>query len=403
MRTRTGLFAVAALAALVVGCGVADESDDEVFGTGGAVGTGGAGGSTGGTGGVGGAEAGPDGTAGTGGTDASAGGSDSGTGGAGGTDAGPDGTVDGADGTSGTGGATGGTGGTGGIVPPVDACEGKTPQMPLPYAVETNFKYANNITPMAQINVLRWVNVGNPDCDMVFSDSGLPAPPPEFNPPPAEAGADDGGSPDAPDDVEASVDDGAAEAAADDAEASTDDGAAEASADDGATSDASGDASQLPDATTGDGGAPACWGFYYNPDNCANLVADGSTGAPLWQCWGGVIYGVAPPNTTPAPDGICIAAGATGIEFWARASRDGARIKFGSTREGLDLTEFWLNITTTWTKYTIGVAPDYRTPAAGFGVSNGFSVVVEPADHVGGTYIFVKDMKWVGPAANDGG
>jgi hypothetical protein len=28
------------------------------------------------------------------------------------------------------------------------------------------------------------------------------------------------------------------------------------------------------------------------------------------------------------------------------------------------------------------------------GVWNGFSIVVEPADHLGGTYIFVSDVVW---------
>ena len=100
----------------------------------------------------------------------------------------------------------------------------------------------------------------------------------------------------------------------------------------------------------------------------------------------------------PAIKGVCIEQGATVIEFWARSSRDGARIKFGSIRPGVDTTEYWLNITTAWAKYTIAIptAESYDTsstdPAGG--VWNGFSVVTEPGDHAGGSYILVKDVVW---------
>jgi hypothetical protein len=410
MRMRTALISMAAAAALLAGCGSGDETGGAppaaaggTAGTGGAGGSlGGAGGSVGGTGGAGGS---------VGGSGGSVGGAGGSVGGSAGAEAGPDvaeaGPDDaeaaaGAGGTSGAGGA-GGAAGT----PFVDSCEGILdgsvipPQKPLPYAVATDFKYPVNISPMdttvGGINVLRWVNLGNPDCDMAFSDSSLPAPPPEFNVP-VEAGTDGGGVPEAADDA------GEAAADADDATADADDAAADAAADVGvdAVADVSVDAiaDATADATADAVAAPACWGFYYNPDNCANSSDVDSGAAPLWKCYAGVIYAAAP--SLAAAPGICIAAGATGIEFWARASREGAVVKFGSTREGLGLTEFWLTLTTTWTKYTIGVAPDYRTPGVGYGVSNGFSVVVQPADHVGGTYIFVKDMKWVG-AANDGG
>jgi hypothetical protein len=403
MRMRTALISMAAAAALLAGCGSGDETGGAppaaaggTAGTGGAGGSlGGAGGSVGGTGGAGGS---------VGGSGGSVGGAGGSVGGAAGAEAGPDvaeAGPDDAEAAAGAGG-TSGAGGAGGT-PFVDSCDGILdgsvipPQKPLPYAVATDFKYVNNITPMTQINVLRWVNLGSPDCDMAFSDSSLPAPPPEFTTPPAEAGADDGAVEAA--DAAADADDAAADA--DDATADADDAAADAAADVSADAVADVSADAIADATADAAANPACWGFYYNPDNCANSSYVDSGAAPLWQCWGGVMYSLAPAGTTPA-SGVCIAAGATGIEFWARASRDGARIKFGSTREGLGLTEFWLNITTTWTKYTIDVAPDYRTPGVGYGVSNGFSAVVEPADHVGGTYIFVKDMKWVA-AANDGG
>jgi hypothetical protein len=392
MRTRTAFFALAALAACVVGCGSSDDTVEPTAGSGGAGGTTEAG--LGGTGGVGGTEAGPDVVAGTGGTGGT---TEAGPGGTGGVEAGPD-VLDETAGTS-------GTGGTGGVVPPVDPCLGQTPQRPLPYAVATDFSDPHNITQMggtSGINVLRWLTLPTPDCNMAFSDSGPPAPPAGFiSAPAAEAGADDGSLSEAA--VEASPDDGAV------GEASADDGAAEAAAEAGSAGDAAdagADVSPVKDAAPGDGGVPACWGFYYNPDDCATFVNDGGQlgtggGTPaLWECWAGVIFQPPAAAADAAAPGICIADGATTIEFWARASRDQARVKFGSTTSGEGTYETWLNITTSWTKYSIQVMPGYRSATAGsYGVTNGFSVVVEPADHVGGTYIYVKDMTRVTAAA----
>jgi hypothetical protein len=402
MRTKTAIFALAALAACVVGCGSSDDSAPAA----GAAGTGGTGG---GAGGVAGADAGPDGVVDT---DATDDGVDTGAGG-------DDGGSDAAD-------ETAGAGGTGGI-PIVDLCDGVTPQRPLPYNIAQDFTYPNNITPMNSVtgvNVTRWVRLANPDCDMTFSDSG-PAPvPPEFTAAQAAAAAlaaatDEGGLSDAAE--AAATDDGAAEAS---------DGAAEGSADalaDVVAGDVSLDASPVSDAARGDapvdGASPACWGFYYYPDDCTNLVNDGGAGtAVAWQCWGGAIFEAYPPGggadaggiegggTDPANlPGICIETGATNIEFWARASREPATVKFGSTRAGVGTTEEYLRISTTWQKYSISVPFDYRfNSSLVYGVFNGFSVVVEPSEHVGGSYIFVRDVTWVNvppppPATADGG
>ena len=96
--------------------------------------------------------------------------------------------------------------------------------------------------------------------------------------------------------------------------------------------------------------------------------------------------------------GICIELGATGVEFWARANRDQARIKFGSIREGVGQTEILTNVTTQWAKYTVAIPanePYNERASTSGGVWNGFSVVVEPGDHAGGTTIEVKDIVWV--------
>jgi hypothetical protein len=134
-----------------------------------------------------------------------------------------------------------------------------------------------------------------------------------------------------------------------------------------------------------------CLVIRYDPDDCNATFAAASTAS----CWAAVIL-------TPSPrgsngPGICIAPGATAVHFKARASRDGARVKFGSIREGLDSTEFYLNVTTKWVDYTVSIPTgedyDHESPAGG--VWDGFSIVVEPQDHVGGTYVFVSDVVWV--------
>jgi hypothetical protein len=124
------------------------------------------------------------------------------------------------------------------------------------------------------------------------------------------------------------------------------------------------------------------------------LVDAGLAANPGVTCWAGVIF-TATPAGISAP-GICIAPGATAVHFKARASREGARVKFGSIREGLATTEFYILLTTTWTDYTVSIpaGEDYDGESPSGGVWNGFSVVAEPADHVGGTYIFVSDVVW---------
>jgi hypothetical protein len=132
----------------------------------------------------------------------------------------------------------------------------------------------------------------------------------------------------------------------------------------------------------------ACYEFIYDPDFCLGATPD--------LCWAGAIF-EPPPAFGPSGPGICIEDGATMIEFWARSSRDGARVKFGSIRPGLGSTEFFINLTTTWTRYTVAipVGEPYNTSALAGGVWNGFSVVAEPQDHAGGSYILVRDIRWL--------
>jgi hypothetical protein len=115
----------------------------------------------------------------------------------------------------------------------------------------------------------------------------------------------------------------------------------------------------MGDAGSGDGGVvvPECWIFDYP-------AAD----------WGGVIFQsnalIGAANTG---DGICIEEGATRITFMARSDRDGARIKFGSIREGLTTTEHWINITTEWAEYEAAIPRK-----ASFGNSRlGFTSLIE--------------------------
>lgn len=93
------------------------------------------------------------------------------------------------------------------------------------------------------------------------------------------------------------------------------------------------------------------------------------------------------------------------VEFWARASKNNVPVKFGSIGEGsnigADSTEFFLNITTTWTRYTVAIPAKFQdgsydnTAGDGQGVWNAFSAVVEPTAYAGGAYIEVKDIHWV--------
>jgi len=180
-----------------------------------------------------------------------------------------------------------------------------------------------------------------------------------------------------------------------DPDAGDDGGFSDAAADapvDAPTSDAPASDGASTDVAVNDGGAdagpplPACYEFAYDPDGC--------TGA----CWAGVVFEVTDVQGPSADTkGVCIQTGAMNVEFWARSSKAGARVKFGSIGEGMAVTEFYLNITTTWTRYTVAIpAMDYDTTAGDMqGVWNAFSVVVEQADYAGGGYIEVKDIHWI--------
>lgn len=155
-----------------------------------------------------------------------------------------------------------------------------------------------------------------------------------------------------------------------------------------------------PDAGVADAGstfaAPTiCEAFRYDPDLCvAQSMAGGFD--PGASCWAGVIF--TPEMGGFGAPGICISQGAIAVHFLARASRDGARVKFGSIREGLNSTEFFLELTTSWSSYTISIPAgedyDAASPQAPGGVWNAFSIIVEPQDHAGGTTIFVSDVIW---------
>ena len=160
---------------------------------------------------------------------------------------------------------------------------------------------------------------------------------------------------------------------------------------DGGT-DAGTDAGSGPDADVPV--VASCTAFKYDPDACVAANVDPTM--LVAQCWAGVIFEATPGG--PSAPGICIAPGARAIHFKARASREGARVKFGSIRAALNETEFFIALTTTWADYTVSIPDgedyDNETAAPFGGVWDGFSVVAEPQDHVGGTYIFVSDIVW---------
>ncbi|HEX4405813.1 MAG TPA: hypothetical protein VH560_13335 [Polyangia bacterium] len=312
--------------------------------------------------------------------------------------------ADAAAGTTGAAGATDQDAGTAGALgtagAPAPYCDTHA-QRALPYNIATDFKVVHILSNNTSAGF--WTNVAQADCSdsptypsFPSPDAGVDATADAPADAPAEGGTTDGGVTDAAGeggdaitsfglavDVDAGVDsvsDAASEAAS---EAGTD--AVTTTADGGTDGVASGDGSV-------DAGAPgpACYEFSYDPDNCTGVA-----------CWAGVVFEVSDVQG-PSTDtkGVCIAHGAMGIQFWARASKNGANVKFGSIGEGIGTTEYNRLLTTTWTRYFIAIGPtaqDSYDETAGDmqGVWNAFSVVVDPGDYVGGAYIEVKDISWI--------
>jgi hypothetical protein len=304
-------------------------------------------------------------------------------------------------GTGGTGGAEGGmeagmagtaNGGSGGT-PVVDPCEGM--YKPLPFVVSsgfTNLQFCGNGTCSAGVS--NFTRIESPDCDETYPEGGIVPIPSELDSGSDAAATDQDAGEASTGSAEASANGGDAttdalqvlpladatitEASADSGSDATNDTTVAISADasrDGGVTDAAAEASPP-------GPPPACYKFLYDPA-CAT--------APL--CWGGVIFTQAPAGKDTA--GICIQEGATKITFKAKASRPDARVKFGSIREGTGATEFFLNLTTEWAAYEISIpANEPYNSYTSAGVWNGFSVILEPLDHAGGTYLFVKDAVW---------
>jgi hypothetical protein len=377
-------FSVLVVATVSAGIGCGGGSTRKVDGGAGATGSAGSTAGTTGTAGTGAAGS----TAGTTGT-----GGDTGVAGAGGSAAGAGGTAAG---------GTGGTGGTGGEPPPPPPpyCDmAGMVKKALPYKIDGDFSYVDVLQNNAQPTFMQWKVVANPNCDV--DPTTLPA---LYTPPVVEPGLDAGVDGAADGGADAGTD-AATDAAADTSTLALDpdagDGGVDAAADTAVDvpvdspvdspvdAPADGGSDALADGGSDGPKAPACYEFTYVPDPC---VASGGT------CWGGAILEpVANAGAHATGPGICIGDGAMNISFMAKGSRAGARIKWGSIREGLDSTEHFLTtLTKDWVKYTITIPAGelYNTTATPGGVWNGFSVVGEPADHMGGTYIFVKDITW---------
>jgi len=379
-------FAVVTVAALTggfVGCG-GGSTRKPVTGTGG---------STAGTT----AAAGTTGAAGTGaaGTGAAGDSSTAGTTAAAGMGAAGDTSAAGTTGAAGTGAA--GTGAAGTVPPPPPYCEtAGIVKKPLPYDIGGDF------TSMRLLNTTAntaWTVVAHPDCaQTVFTP---------LNPPP-DGGAD-GGSDGA---TEAGTDAGTTDAADggddtltlqlnDDAgDAAADGGVTDAPVDvpvDAPAGDAVTDGALADKSDAPVNQAPACLEFIYNPEPC--VAANGGVAtAAIGQCWSGVILQPTGNTVGQAGPGICIGDNALKVTFEARANVAGAIIKFGSTREGMNQTEFYLTLTTEWATYSTAIPAGelYNTVSGGTpgGVWNGFSAVGEPQSNMGGTYLFVRNIKW---------
>jgi hypothetical protein len=311
--------------------------------------------------------------------------------------AGATGTAGMADQDAGTAGATGTAGA------PAPYCDTHA-QRALPYNIATDFKVVHILSNNTSAGF--WKNVAQADCSdnptyppFASADGGVDAAADATDDAPAEGGA-------------------ATDASADGGDAITSFGlAVDIDAGDGGVSDASDEAASEAgtDAVTAahggtdavvasnDGGSdaavdagppgPACYEFSYDPDAC--------TGG---ACWAGVVFEVSDVQGPSADTkGVCIAHGAMAIEFWARASKNNANVKFGSIGEGMGITEFYQLLTTTWTRHVITIPAmdqDSYDETAGDmqGVWNAFSVVVDPTDYAGGAYIEVKDISWIAAA-----
>jgi hypothetical protein len=278
--------------------------------------------------------------------------------------AGADGTAPPIAGAPGAGFA-GATGAAGAIIPP-PTCSAFD-EAPLPLAVGGTFPF---LTTLNNFDV--WTNEPTADCDQtVFPDLVAPS---------ADAGDAEGGV------TDADASDALGDASDDSPAASPDAGAV-------GDADAGGDAEPFdPDALPPPPIDEGCFTFSYKPDDCI-AANGGDLVAAVPACWSGVIFAAAP----IASQGICIVPGAAFVHFQARASREGAKVKWGSTRPGLGESEFFVPVTTAWADYQIAIpAEDYNDePGNAFsGVWDGFSIVVEPEDHVGGTYIFVRNVSW---------
>ena len=334
---------------------------------------------------------------GTGGGDGAAGtGADAGSSAAGTTGAAGDASVAGTTGSlDAAAGMTGTADGAAGTPPPAPTYCDTATKKTLPYDIESDF---TNIHPLN--DTASWTIVANPNCDQtVFppltppSDGGIDGDAGGVADGETEAGADAASDVGADAGVEtttleldanagdAAPDGGVSDAASVDAQA---DGVVDTGIDAVEVSDSGSDAKFV---------VPACYEFTYDADAC--VAANGGVAAgALTPCWSGVIFEA--PNGQPGP-GICVASGAMHVSFEARASKDGAIIKFGSIGEGLNTTEFYTTLTTSWATYTTAIPAnnDYNGSASAGGVWNGFSVVAEPQSHIGGTYIFVRNIQWI--------
>jgi hypothetical protein len=347
---------VSAIAGGIIGCGSSPSRKLTPDGGGGS--TAGASGSAGATGTAGGGAAGT-GTAG-----------DTGTAGAAGTTAGAAG-ADAAAGAGGTAGAdaAAGTGGEAGTAPPIPPYCDTHAKKPLPYNIGGDFGSLQVLLHGAET----WKVVTNPNCDQTVF--------PPLNP--TDGGTDggsDGGTDASDDTLTLQLNDDAA----------TDAPATDGSATDGAVTDGKTDSGEV--ATNP---IPKCFEFTYNPDPC--VAANGGVPAnAVGACYAGVIF--EPNGNTMGlnEQGICIGDGAIQVTFEARANVAGQIIKFGSIREGMMSTEFYKVLTTSWATYStaIPVGEPYNMSSALGGVWNGFSVVGEPQQNIGGSYILIRNITW---------
>lgn len=105
--------------------------------------------------------------------------------------------------------------------------------------------------------------------------------------------------------------------------------------------------------------------------------------------WAGVAWQYPQGNWGDSP-GLCVAAGAARVGFWARGDAGGEVVNFGAA--GMALGEKPLS--TAWTYFEVPLSSGYNTSGSSGGVAIGFSFAA-PKGNRATKRFFVDDVRWL--------